>query len=587
MNDSVGGKTQDSQKANLREWAVAGGISLGTAIAIVSPFFFFGMASGHDIAFHMASWLDAASQWKQGIVFPRWTEWANFGYGEPRFIFYPPLSWMFGALLGTLIPWKYVGIAFYACVQTFAGLSAYALLRQISDSRRTARFATLCFVMNPYALTIIYARSDFAELLAISFFPVLLLAALRLCGIFAQHRKPTAQTLAFAIVFCAVWLSNAPSAVIATYGVAFLFAFSSLQTRTFEPLIKGAAGILLGFGLAAFYIVPAAYEQRWVKIAGALASGLEPAQNFLYAKTSDSEHDLFNRIASNIAVMLVAWTLAGATVAWKALRSASDDQPHAMLGAITALAAAATLLMLPVTSLLWRYLPELRFVQFPWRWMSVIALCAVVFTAASMKGRFEWIWLLVATVSIAGSGSYLGNHTWWDTEDMPSLETALHEGTGFEGTDEYDPVGDDNSDLPLKHPRARFVRGGAGGAQHREIVVPGWTAEHRRLLVVTPEADLVAVRLLNYPAWRVTVNGSPALVQHAAGTAQMIIPVPAGSSHIEIEFTRTLDRTVGGWISILAAGGSVGLWLWRRQRRPRLSGDPQPDGERPAPARCR
>src|SRR5262249_5475365 len=405
--------------------------------------------------------------------------------------------------------------------------------------------------------------------------------------IFARHREPTAQALAFAIVFCAVWLSNAPSAVIATYGVAFLFAFSSLQTRTFEPLIKGAAGILLGFGLAAFYIVPAAYEQRWVKIAGALASGLEPAQNFLYAKTSDSEHDLFNRIASNIAVMLVAWTLAGATVAWRTLRSASDDKPHAMLAAITALAAAATLLMLPVTSVLWRYLPELRFVQFPWRWMSVIALCAVVFTAASMKRRFEWIWLLVATVSIAGSGSYLGNHTWWDTEDMPSLETALHEGTGFEGTDEYDPVGDDNSDLPLRHPRARFVLGGAGGAEHRGIVGKRWTAEHRRLLVVTPEADLVAVRLLNYPAWRVTVNGSPATVQHAAGTAQMIIPVPAGRSHIEIEFTRTLDRTVGGWISILVVGGSIGLWLWRRPRRPRFSGDPQPDGERPAPARCR
>src|SRR5215510_707832 len=244
MNESVGGKTQDSQKANLREWAVAGGISLGTAIAIVGPFFFFGMASGHDIAFHMASWLDAARQWKQGIVFPRWTEWANFGFGEPRFIFYPPLSWMFGAFLGKLVPWKYVGAAFYICVQAFAGLSAYALLREGTDSRRAARFGALCFVMNPYALTIIYARSDFAELLAIAFFPLLLLTALRLCGI-SRQKPGFEEILAFAIVFAGVWLSNAPAAVIATYSAGLVFVFSTLQKRTWNPLAKGATGMLL------------------------------------------------------------------------------------------------------------------------------------------------------------------------------------------------------------------------------------------------------------------------------------------------------------------------------------------------------
>src|SRR5262245_21162970 len=154
MNASMPLGTIGSKNSGLREWLAAGGISLAAAIALVSPFFFFGMASGHDIAVHMASWLDAAGQWKQGIVSPRGTEWANFGFGEPRFIFYPPLSWMFGAFLGKLIPWKYVGAAFYICVQAFAGLSAYALLREGTDSRRAARFGALCFVMNPYALTI-------------------------------------------------------------------------------------------------------------------------------------------------------------------------------------------------------------------------------------------------------------------------------------------------------------------------------------------------------------------------------------------------------------------------------------------------
>src|SRR5438132_14397878 len=115
--------------------------SIGAAaFAVEIPFFFRGTPSGHDVEFHLYSWLEVLSQWKQGIVYPRWAALAHFAYGEPRFIFYPPASWTLGAVLISIFPWTIVPAIYIWLALVAAGESMFFLAR-LWLSQRDATFA--------------------------------------------------------------------------------------------------------------------------------------------------------------------------------------------------------------------------------------------------------------------------------------------------------------------------------------------------------------------------------------------------------------------------------------------------------------
>jgi uncharacterized membrane protein len=558
------------QQARIRAWVPTILISLLISLAIVSPFFSLGNASGHDFQYHAESWVDAAGQWKEGIVYPRWTEWANYGFGEPRFIFYPPFSWVLGASLGSVMPWNAVPIVFIVLVQTFAGLSAFALARRVL-SGRAALFCVACYAANPYALLIVYMRSDFAELLANAFFPLLFLLALQICEFVespaeAPQRAARRAIAGFAFVFAAVWLSNAPAGVIASYSAFAVFGFAALTRRSWKPLVRGIAGLALGFGLAAFYILPAAYEQRWVNIAQALSPGLLPSENFLYTVINDPEHTFFNWIASSIAILLIILT------GLAALRTGRQDQDRKRLLdkrvwlAMLLLSGLATMLMLRFTFPLWQLLPKLRFVQFPWRWMSLLAVAFAVFLGGAMGRRRGWIWAVVTFALIGGNAVFLVQHGWWDTQDIPTLRAAIANESGFDGTDEYDPAGDDHTNLPTKSPEAIVMDTDSipGPNSPPTIHVDRWSPEDKEVSVSARERFFLGLRLLNYPAWRAEVNGAAVTPRGGEDYNEMIVPVPAGESHVRVRFVRTWDRTLGGGISLVTA--FFLLWFGTRRR---------------------
>ena len=74
------------------------------------------------------------------------------------------------------------------------------------------------------------------------------------------------------------------------------------------------------------------------------------------------------------------------------------------------------------------------------------------------------------------------------------------------------------------------------------------------------------LRLFNYPAWQLEVNGRTVQAATREGTGQLLVPVEAGVNRVLITFTRTWDRIAGAWLS-LAAWFCLITWSVLLQKR--------------------
>jgi len=222
---------------------------------------------------------------------------------------------------------------------------------------------------------------------------------------------------------------------------------------------------------------------------------------------------------------------------------------------------AISVLMFRFTLPLWQYLPQLRFLQFPWRWL----LCLNVALAAAMVLGFRRIWLRIAISIVAFGAVVLGWHSimrpWWDhAGDIQEMVDNQSDGIGNEGVDEYVPARVESTDVDQNAPEVRFDGHGIGNIQ-----VVQWRPEDRMISADANASGNLVLKLFNYPNWSVEVNG---VVEHSETTPQtglLVVPIHAGASRIHIRWVEGWDRKVGAAISIVAFG-LVGIWSYRCNR---------------------
>jgi uncharacterized membrane protein len=530
----------------------------------ITPFLRWGSPSGHDFEFHMYSWMEVLQQWKQGIIYPRWAALAHWGYGEARFLFYPPGSWTLGAALGALLPWKIVPGVYCWLVLTAAGTGMYALARRWLPPP-DALFAAAFYAINPYHLLVVYWRSAYAELLAAVFIPLALLCLLRV------KEGGIRSILWLSLVLAGAWLVNAPAAMMIHYSVAGLALVIALQARSagsaIRILVRIGLAVILGAVLASFYLLPAVYEEPWVNIAALLSPGVRPQDDFLFTMVADADHNRFNLLVSLVALTEIMFLVFAIWFARE--RNQPEDNPFRQSAwlPLAAWGTATAFVMLPLSNPLWIYLPKFRFVQLPFRWLlclnAPLALLLAAATIQSSSGRpglGKWAVRGLISCYLLAMLLFAGHRIqppWWDqAADIQEMQDAISDGSGYEGTDEYVPVGADPYELKKDLPLVSAENGAAVRVQ--ELT---WGTTEKHVKMRADSRQNVVLRLFNYPAWQVTVNGRRPPAGTSDVTGLMIIPVEPGDNEIRVVFTRTADRLAGIVVSLLALVLFFALWL--------------------------
>jgi hypothetical protein len=191
------------------------------AVLATAPILLHGSFCGDDFEFHAVSWFDVQQSWLHGIPYPHWMPSANYNAGEPRFMFYPPLTWMLGAALGFVLPWPLVPIAMVFMFLAATGLAVRALaLEALPEAPAT--LAGCAALFSGFALLTAYERTAFAELTGGFWIPLLLLFALRDRNASAPlcRRALDGSDLPLALILAGAWLSDGPVGVMASYLLA-------------------------------------------------------------------------------------------------------------------------------------------------------------------------------------------------------------------------------------------------------------------------------------------------------------------------------------------------------------------------------
>jgi len=501
----------------------------------------------------------------------RWVPDMGYGFGYPLFNFYPPLPYLVGEAV-RLFGFTFISTAKILFIFSFlaSGVTMYYLTREFFG-KFGAVVSSIFYIWAPYHAVDVYVRGAMNEAWALIWFPAILYFSYKLIKSPTSHKASRDTTWLWVIGLSMSWFALFTShnlmvlvfsPFFAVWCLIWLYRFKSWK-RIPSLLISGA----WSFGLAAFFTLPVLLEKGIVQTDTLVVGYYEYTAHF-----ADISQLLFSRFwgygpsvwgsvddRMSFQVGWIHWILPLVILVLIIRKFKNDKKLGDVLVAVLFFFVVgwfAAFLAHSRSTPIWKLIEAFQFVQFPWRFLTIVIL-AFSFIAGSVTKllpksiHVPLSILLVAGVLIYSFNYFLPEHghlgPLTDEEKFSNAAWELQQTAGI-----YDYLPNTAKTAP-KAPMTELAEiiDGEGEVSSEELGT-NWA----KFSIDLPEDSKVRVGILQFPNWTAYVDGNEidTYVDDKEQWGRIYIDVPKGSHDVELKLYNTPVRTLGNWISVLSWG---------------------------------
>jgi hypothetical protein len=586
---------------------------------------------GGDSPFLLQRLQQMLSNLEAGVFPVRWMPDAAYGLGYPFFNHYSALPFYVASLFGLL------GLDLLTALKLtqtlgflIAALAMYGWVLRLWGNRAAAWLAAIAYTVAPFHVVNVYVRGDsLSEFYAFCFYPLILWASVRLAQRASRGEKAWIyDVVLLALAYAGLALSHNISAFIFTPFVLLFWVLLVWDTRggwdrgspsrwtgvrwLFKPLTLMTVSLLLGMALAAWAWFPALLELDYVQAENLTGDYFDFAKHFRSTnlvqprllfdysiQVSLGGRSPFSMSGSQALAALTGLFVLLGGVLLRGFRPGDYGSPSggsaerfggraSLVFAITGLLL-STIMIMPVSRLLWEHVPLLAQVQFPWRFLSIQALFTSLAAAALalfLKGRRAWAASAIVALLLALS-TLLSLHPerlLIGPDDVTTRRLQEYElFTGNIGTTvryEWLPV----AAVPRPFTADAVIEPDAFAspiALAGDLVAATQTLRHpiaQEWAVSIGEAGAtLAFPALYWPGWSASVDGVSLTTRAVEGSGYVAIDLPGGTHSVHLALGRTPLRRAAEALSLTAGLLVVAVMLlrigvWVRGKRPVLRG---------------
>lgn len=336
---------------------------------------------------HDSTWIIRLQQFDKAVSFaqfpPRLAPDIAYGYGYPLFKYYAPLFTLLSWLVFKIVGDYALSVTITIFLSNLVGSWGMFYLGKRFWGFWGGVIASTAFVFLPFRALNIYVRAAFSETLAINLLPFWSYFLISL----VRNKFSKKAALGFIFFSLAFLLAHNLYLIMLAYCLPILLGYFLLTAR---PLKKRLLTILALFALVlllgAWYWLPVVSGLKDINVFPE-ATKTNFSDHFVYLKQlwdwtwgfGGSAPGLADGMSFKIGKLHFVFACLGVVFGLRARKKGRE------LVMFLILALVSLFLLLPVSRFFWEKLPFLAVIQFPWRFLGLLALVVVLFSGGIVK----------------------------------------------------------------------------------------------------------------------------------------------------------------------------------------------------------